>query len=309
MSSTQPAAPALTLNPSSNESPSRAELLAIAAGLFAMYLPTYMALDASIWKIVGQGHGPIMLALTLWLIWQRLPAFVSLAPQPAQFSGSVLLTAGLLLYIVGRSQDILFMDVGSQMLVLTGLTLLYKGWAGWRAMWFPIFFILFIVPIPGSVVDQITAPLKAAVSYVAEAILYKLNYPIGRSGVTLTIGPYQLLVADACAGLNSIFALEAIGVFYLSVVGHASKLRNIVLAMLILPISFVSNVTRVIALVLITYYFGDEVGQGFVHSFAGILLFMLATALTIATDTVLGFFIRDQAEPATAHPSNTTAHI
>lgn len=309
MSSTQPAAPALTLNPSSNESPSRAELLAIAAGLFAMYLPTYMALDASIWKIVGQGHGPIMLALTLWLIWQRLPAFVSLAPQPAQFSGSVLLTAGLLLYIVGRSQDILFMDVGSQMLVLTGLTLLYKGWAGWRVMWFPIFFILFIVPIPGSVVDQITAPLKAAVSYVAEAILYKLNYPIGRSGVTLTIGPYQLLVADACAGLNSIFALEAIGVFYLSVVGHASKLRNIVLAMLILPISFVSNVTRVIALVLITYYFGDEVGQGFVHSFAGILLFMLATALTIATDTVLGFFIRDQAEPATAHPSNTTAHI
>lgn len=309
MSSTQPAAPAPTLNPSSNESPSRAELLAIAAGLFAMYLPTYMALDASIWKIVGQGHGPIMLALTLWLIWQRLPAFVSLAPQPAQFSGSVLLTAGLLLYIVGRSQDILFMDVGSQMLVLTGLTLLYKGWAGWRAMWFPIFFILFIVPIPGSVVDQITAPLKAAVSYVAEAILYKLNYPIGRSGVTLTIGPYQLLVADACAGLNSIFALEAIGVFYLSVVGHASKLRNIVLAMLILPISFVSNVTRVIALVLITYYFGDEVGQGFVHSFAGILLFMLATALTIATDTVLGFFIRDQAEPATAHPSNTTAHI
>lgn len=309
MSSTQPAAPALTLNPNSNESPSRAELLAIAAGLFAMYLPTYMALDASIWKIVGQGHGPIMLALTLWLIWQRLPAFVSLAPQPAQFSGSVLLTAGLLLYIVGRSQDILFMDVGSQMLVLTGLTLLYKGWAGWRAMWFPIFFILFIVPIPGSVVDQITAPLKAAVSYVAEAILYKLNYPIGRSGVTLTIGPYQLLVADACAGLNSIFALEAIGVFYLSVVGHASKLRNIVLAMLILPISFVSNVTRVIALVLITYYFGDEVGQGFVHSFAGILLFMLATALTIATDTVLGFFIRDQAEPATAHPSNTTAHI
>lgn len=296
MSPTQPAAPTFTLNPTSNESPSRAELLAIAAGLFAMYLPTYMTLDASIWKIVGQGHGPVMLALTLWLIWQRLPAFVGLATQPAPFSGGLLLGAGLLLYIVGRSQDILFMDVGSQMLVLTGLTLLYKGWAGWRTMWFPIFFILFIIPIPGSIVDQVTAPLKAAVSYVAEAILYKLHYPIGRSGVTLTIGPYQLLVADACAGLNSIFALEAIGVFYLSVIGHTSRLRNIVLAMLILPISFVSNVTRVIALVLITYYFGDEVGQGFVHSFAGILLFMLATALTIGTDTVLGVFIRDKGE-------------
>ena len=305
MSPTQPAAPTFTLNTASNESPSRAELLAIAAGLFAMYLPTYMTLDASIWKIVGQGHGPVMLALTLWLIWQRLPAFVGLATPPAQISGSMLLAAGLLLYVVGRSQDILFMDVGSQMLVFTGLALLYKGWAGWRIMWFPIFFILFIVPIPGSVVDQITAPLKAAVSYVAEAILYKLGYPIGRSGVTLTIGPYQLLVADACAGLNSIFALEAIGVFYLSVVGHTSRLRNVLLATLILPISFVSNVTRVIALVLITYYFGDEIGQGFVHSFAGILLFMLATALTIATDTVLGFFIRDKVET----PSRTDAAL
>lgn len=297
MSLSQPATPTLTSPPASNESPSKAELLAIAAGLVAMYLPTYMTLDASIWKIVGQGHGPVMLALTLWLIWQRLPAFVGLAMQPAPLSGGVLLVLGLLLYVVGRSQDILFMDVGSQMFVLTALVLLYKGWAGWRIMWFPIFFILFIIPIPGSIVDQVTAPLKSAVSYVAEAILYKLNYPIGRSGVTLTIGPYQLLVADACAGLNSIFALEAIGVFYLSVIGHTSRLRNIVLAMLILPISFVSNVTRVIALVLITYYFGDEVGQGFVHSFAGILLFMLATALTIGTDTVLGFFIRDKAEP------------
>lgn len=296
MSPTQSAAPTLTQYPASNESPSRAELLAIAAGLFAMYLPTYMTLDASIWKIVGQGHGPVMLALTLWLIWQRLPTFVGLGTSPAPIGGGLLLTAGLLMYVVGRSQDILFMDVGSQMLVISGLALLYKGWAGWRIMWFPIFFILFIVPIPGSIVDQVTAPLKAAVSYVAEAILYKLHYPIGRSGVTLTIGPYQLLVADACAGLNSIFALEAIGVFYLSVIGHTSRLRNIVLAMLILPISFVSNVTRVIALVLITYYFGDEVGQGFVHSFAGILLFMLATALTIGTDTVLGVFIRDKGE-------------
>jgi exosortase B len=258
-----------------------------------MYAPTYITLDKTIWNIVGQGHGPVMLALTLWLIWQRLPDFAKLAnTSTAPLAGCTILVLGLLMYIVGRSQDVLFLDVGSQILVLGGTVLLYKGWPGLKLMWFPLFFILFIVPIPGSIVDQITAPLKAAVSYVAENILYALHYPIGRSGVTLTIGSYQLLVADACAGLNSIFALEAIGVFYLSVVGHASKLRNIIIAALILPISFISNVTRVITLVLITYYFGDAVGQGFVHSFAGILLFMLATALTIGTDMILGWFVR-----------------
>lgn len=292
MSLTQPTASSSTQIKASNESPSRVELLAITAGLVSMYLPTYMTLEASIWRIVGQGHGPVMLALTLWLIWQRLPAFTSSAAQPSPLAGMLALTAGLLCYALGHSQDILFMDVGSQMLVLTGIALLYKGWAGFRIMWFPIFFILFIIPIPGSIVDQVTAPLKAAVSYVAEAILYKLHYPIGRSGVTLTIGPYQLLVADACAGLNSIFALEAIGVFYLSVVQYSSATRNTLLALLIIPISFASNVTRVITLVLITYYLGDEAGQGFVHNFAGILLFMIATALTICTDALLGIMLK-----------------
>jgi exosortase len=152
--------------------------------------------------------------------------------------------------------------------------------------------------VPGSIVDSVTAPMKMAVSYAAEQLIYWMGYPIARSGVTLDIGPYKLLVADACAGLNSIFSLEAVGVFYLSIVRHTNRFRNIGLTMLIIPISFVSNVLRVIALVLITYYFGDEVGQGFVHSFAGILLFMVATALTIGTDSLLGIFFKDKNQAA-----------
>jgi exosortase B len=275
--------------------PGLLDLGLVVFGLLLMYAPTYATLDRTIWNIVGQGHGPVMLALTMWLIWQRLPAFIALPPRGNAIAGGIVLTLGLLIYVVGHSQDILFMDVGSQIVVLAGVALLYRGGAGLKLMWFPLFFILFIVPIPGSIVDQVTAPLKAAVSYTAENLLYAMHYPIGRSGVTLTIGPYQLLVADACAGLNSIFALEAIGVFYLSVIGHTSRRRNILIAMMILPISFISNVTRVVTLVLVTYYFGDAVGQGFVHSFAGILLFMLATALTICTDAILGWFIRDDA--------------
>ena len=300
----------LTRNPStdtaSSGSPTQAELIAIGLGLVAMYAPTYLELNNTLWKIIGQGHGPVMLALTLWLIWQRLPQFQTLKTPAATLTGSISLASGILAYIVGRSQDVMFLDVSSQILVVSGIVLLYKGWAGWRLMLFPIFFILFIIPIPGSVVDQVTAPLKSAVSYVSEAILFELGYPIGRSGVTLTIGPYQLLVADACAGLNSIFALEAIGVFYMSVAQHTNKLRNVLLASLILPISFVSNVARVCVLVLVTYYFGDEAGQGFVHGFAGILLFMLATALTIGTDSILGLFSRSDGPKAANHNISST---
>lgn len=281
--------------------PSRVEIIALAAGWLLLYAPTYAELERSIWSVVGQGHGPIMLMLAAWLIWQRRESFLALPFRPTNAAGTTVVALGLLIYVVGRSQDLLVLDALSQMFMLAGGFLLYRGWAGLRMMWFPVFFLLFTLPVPGSIVDQITAPLKSAVSYVSEHLLYWTGYPIARSGVTLMIGPYQLLVADACAGLNSIFALEAIGIFYMSVMRHTNRLRNVLLAVLILPISFVSNVLRVVTLVLVTYYFGDDVGQGFVHGFAGIMLFMAATLLTVLVDTFLGVFLKNQ--PPSASPT------
>ena len=120
---------------------------------------------------------------------------------------------------------------------------------------------------------------------------------MGRSGVILTVGPYQLLVADACAGLNSLFTLEALGMLYLNLMNYTSALRTVMLAILIVPISFASNVVRVIILVLVTYHFGDEAGQGFVHGFAGMVLFMVALVLILFTDSVLGLLLFKKKAP------------
>ncbi|MDE2401339.1 MAG: exosortase B [Burkholderiales bacterium] len=280
--------------------PGRLELALLILGVLVLYVPTYRMLSEQVWSQDGQGHGPVMLMLTLWLAWKRLPELAALPAKSAPLAGVGFFVAALLFYVLGRSQDFPEFEAGSQIPLLVGMLLLYRGWPGVKLMWFPLFFILFLVPLPHIVVMTVTAPLKAGVSYVAEGILYQAGYPIGRTGVTLTIGQYKLLVADACAGLNSIFALESIGVFYLSVVGYTNKWRKILLALLILPISFVSNVIRVIVLVLVTYYFGDEAGQGFVHGFAGILLFMVATIFTIGTDNVIGLFVKPHSQAKTA---------
>jgi exosortase B len=272
--------------------PTIIELMLLGFGLLLMYVPTYERLADQIWSQEGQGHGPVMLALTIWLVWQRVPLLRKTEPKPSAGLASVLFLLGILLYALGRSQDFPEFEAGSQFLIFSSLLLFYCGFAGLRVMWFPLLFLIVLVPLPGTVVQVLTAPLKSGVSYVAEFLLYEMGYPIGRSGVTLTIGPYRLLVADACAGLNSIFALEAIGIFYLSVLQYTNGLRNVLIALFVLPISFVSNVARVVVLVLVTYYFGDEAGQGFVHGFAGILLFMVATALTIALDGFIGLFVK-----------------
>jgi exosortase B len=154
-------------------------------------------------------------------------------------------------------------------------------------MWFPLFFILFMIPLPGFFLDAVTLPMKIAVSYVAEHLLYWMDYPIARNGVILQIGQYQLLVADACAGMHTLISLEAMGLLYLNLVRHESLFRNVALAILIVPISFTANVIRVIILTLVTYYFGDEAGQGFVHGFAGMVLFIAALLLIMGVDSLL----------------------
>jgi exosortase B len=193
----------------------------------------------------------------------------------------------VLMYALGRTQGMLVLEVLSQHLVLLGLLLMFLGRRALRLVWFPLFFLLFIVPLPGSVVAAVTAPLKMAVSAAAAELLYGFGYPVARTGVMLSVGQYQLLVADACAGLNSLFTLEALGLLYMNLMRYTSAARNVALALLIVPISFTANVTRVLILVLVTYHFGDAAGKGFVHSFAGMALFMVGLLLILLVDRLL----------------------
>jgi exosortase/archaeosortase family protein len=45
-----------------------------------------------------------------------------------------------------------------------------------------------------------------------------------------------------------------------------------------------SNFVRVIVLVLVTYYLGEAAAQGFVHDFAGLLMFAVALLTIFAID-------------------------
>jgi exosortase B len=260
-------------------------------GLVAIYAPTLLGLLTGIWSEEGQMHGPIVLCIAIWLLVRNWSAMETAGHKnAANPAGWVFIVAGLLIYIVGRSQGVLVLEVGSVIWILLGLILVQHGTAALKVQWFALFFMLFMVPLPSQIVDMVTMPMKMAVSFVAEHILFWAGYPISRSGVILQIGQYMLLVADACAGLHTLLTLEALGLLYLNLVQRDSVVRNVGLAILIVPISFTANVIRVMTLTLITYHFGDAAGQGFLHGFAGIVLFLTALMLIISIDGLLHMF-------------------
>jgi len=278
------------------------EWLPILVGFLAMFVPTFYGLLTGIWSTEEQAHGPIILGLSLWLIsrsWSEVLAGAR-TTAGATVVGWLLFLLSLLLYLLGRTQQIVSFDISSFIVLLAALLLLKFGAGAMRVLWFPFFFMLFMVPLPGTLVSMLTLPMKTAVSYVTEHMLFWAGYPIARTGVILQIGQYQLLVADACAGLQTLLTLESLGLFYLNVVRHTSAFRNISLALLIIPISFTANVIRVCALTLITYYFGDAVGQGFLHGFAGMVLFISALLLILSLDSLLRWVSRKKGDPAVA---------
>ncbi len=122
--------------------------LLLLLGLAALYVPTYMDLARRIWPTDEQGHGPIILAVSVWLLFGKRHDLASLQPRPDRVLGTTLLVFGLLLYTLGRTQSLLVLEVLSQNVVLTALVLMFLGRRALRIVWFPLFFLLFMVPCP-----------------------------------------------------------------------------------------------------------------------------------------------------------------
>jgi len=259
----------------------------LAASLVAAYIPTYIKLATGPWRTEQEGHGPLIILATIWIAWIYRDRLKSVVIQPAPVAGWGILLAGLAMMIVTRALDVLFLEVLSEIPIISGLVVLFAGWRVLRIFAFPIAFLAFSAPPPGWLLDAGTIPLKAFVSDLVTQVLYSLGYPIAQNGVMIMIGSYQLLVKDACAGMNSIFALSAIGIFYVNLISTGSRIHNFILLLAILPITIAANFVRVLVLVLIAYYGGVDAVEGAYHGITGIGLFVVALILLFALDASL----------------------
>jgi len=283
----------IALAPSRSAQPMpMASLVPLGIGLLAMYVPTFVDVATTFWRNERGTAGPLILMICAWIAWRQRDALIKASPDGAMPRlGAVMLAIGLIAYVIGRSQEIHLIEVGSLIPVLASLLLIYRGIAGLRVMWFALSFLLFVVPLPGSLLDAILLPLKQQVSVASESVMYWLGYPVARSGVVLNIGPYQLLIADACSGLSSMISLTGIGLVFVYLARNPSWIHNAVLLLAVLPIAFVANVIRVCLLMWVTYVYGDGAGRAF-HDQAGYLEIVLAFVMFFGFDWLLAGLLR-----------------
>lgn len=258
--------------------------LPLVVGFLALAIPTFQGIAKVSWATEQGTHGPIVLALGLWLMVRNWPAMVAAAVPGRPWVGAALLVPALLLYVMARVVGSIVIESAALYFVLLAMLYLFVGWRAMRGSWFAIAYLLLLLPPPGSFVAEATQPLRLQISELAVRILSQLGYPVARSGLNIVVGQYQLEVKAACGGLNSMISLTAIGLFYAHLRQHTRLAYNIFLFAGILVMAILANLVRVMLLILITHYFGDAAAQGFLHQFAGLTMFAVAMGGVLLLD-------------------------
>ena len=256
-------------------------------GFCALAIPAVQIISTQSWSHEEGAHGPLVLCIAAWLFWRQLPDIRKHAIPGKPWLVVAILLVSLACYVFGQAFDFVTLDAVG--LYGVGLAIFYAKFGGQALFrnWFIFFYLLFAVPPPSIWVDEITSPLKQLVSTFATGILQPFGLPVAHEGVVIYVAQYQLLVEDACSGLNSIIGLLAISLLYIYLVRGSLWWYALLLSCLAVPVAVVANIVRIIILILLTYFGGDEMAQGFLHFTAGILVFLTALLLIFLIDALI----------------------
>jgi exosortase len=258
-----------------------------------LYAPIFIALYRTRWDTVDYTHAYFILPLSLWLVWRKRLRIREIIDTNNQYYNNTLnfflLLIGIVMHIFGLRQGYVFFQIISIIPFLYGLTGYLYGSQMAKELSFPILYLLLLVPPPFAILDSITLPMRHGISVATELILRIFDYPVTRSGLELTIGYNTIFMGAPCSGFRSLITMFSLVIVYVYIL-NGSLWKKLTLAACIIPMSLLGNLIRVITLCLITFYFGEEVGQGFFHNFSGIMIFIITLFGLIGIESLLNKF-------------------
>jgi exosortase len=253
----------------------------LTAVLIGLYYPVLWRLIRQWYDDPDYSHGFLVPLLSLYLIWQRRDKLAEVVRKPSN-AGLLVVLFALSLLVLGSLGAELFLTRISIVFMICGLIVYFSGWRVLRSLSFPLTFLLFAIPIPVLIYNEIVFPLQFIASRFATSVLETLNlFPIMREGNILIMPGMRLEVVEACSGIRSLMSLLALAAGYGYLAEKSVPVRwFLVLAMV--PLAIISNGTRVMITALMTNYIGPQAAEGFMHEFSGWVIFVVATALFLA---------------------------
>ena len=253
--------------------------------LTLLYVPVMRELVYDWIHLPDFSHGFLIPVISLYLVYERRNRLSNLSPS-GQWAGLGVIIFGIILFFLGKLASEYFTIRCSLLVIIGGLILFLLGKDFFKNLIFPLIFLIFMIPIPSLLMDQITFPMQIFASKVAAKFLDWVEIPVLREGNIIQLANTFLEVAEACSGIRSLISLLALSVIF-AYLSQKSTLKRILLTLSAFPIAITANAIRVTTTGILAHYYGDEIAQGFFHGFSGWILFAVAFICLFLVGTLL----------------------
>ncbi len=257
----------------------------VLVALLWLYLPYLKTLVADWGTNDDYSHGYFIPFLTLYFIYSLRDEFREIAVRPNNL-GLLVIVAGLGQLVVAKIGSEFFLQRTSLIIVLLGLVLFLLGWDYLRKLFFPLGYLIFMVPLPAIIWNKIAFPMQLFSSYLTEQVISLIGIPVFREGNVMHLAETTLEVVAACSGLRSLVTMFALS-GALVLVSTLPTQKKWILFLSAAPIAIFANITRLTATALLASKYGSEVAQGFLHEFSGVVVFLLGLGLLIGMNKLL----------------------
>lgn len=259
--------------------------LLLSASLLLLYYPV-------IWKLIldwevdpNYSHGYFIPFIAAYMIWTRKERLKQLPLKGTKW-GIGLVILGLLQYFVSWVGSEYFLQGTSLILVLLGSVIFLWGTGAGYILLVPILYLIFMIPLPAIIWNQIAFPLALFASKGATEAIQSLGWSILREGNILHLPNITLQVADACSGLRSLTTLLALSAL-LAYISSLSVWKKWILFLAAVPVALLGNIFRLTATAFLANRYGSRMAEGFIHEFSGFVVFILGLVMLLLIQALL----------------------
>jgi exosortase len=254
-------------------------------GVFALYFPFLVKLVGDWGTNEDYSHGYFIPFLSAYFIYCQRNELRELQVKPNSW-GLVLVALGLVQLLVAKIGSEFFLQRTSLIPVILGLILYLLGWQFFKKLFFPILYLVFMIPLPAIIWNKIAFPMQLFASSITESVVYAIGLPIYREGNVLHLSETTLEVVAACSGLRSLMTMFALSgaLAFLSIL---TSWRKWILFFSAAPIATIANIIRLSSTAVLASFFGSDVAHGFLHDFSGLVVFILGLAMLLSVNALL----------------------
>jgi exosortase A len=233
-------------------------------------------------------HAFFIVPISLYLIWIKKGELEQI-PKKISIIGLCFFALSLSIYLVAFIAKIATITATAMVFTIVTLVWTLYGTQVVKLLAFPLFFLFLMVPIPSQIYSAATIPLQLFVSKVSTMLAMAADIPVYREGNVLHLPDRTLQVVEACSGLRSIISLFTLSLVF-GYLYHSSNITRILLTSTTIPIAVLVNIVRVLTMLSAFYFFNLDLTSGTLHTYFGIIVFLMALALLYLISRILSQF-------------------